>query len=219
MPAGYEVKDANGNRAWWDGKKLTPLDARGYAMKTPPPQGGSLNPELIRRAQDSVAAIDDATRRSNWFRTGFLGGVTQVIPGSPAYNLDKDLDTLKARTAFDGLQAMRAASPTGGALGGIAVDELKMLQAAEANLDVGQSEKQLDTNLGRMRSAVISRLPGVSADNPIDLTEANRHSLPQGSYFRVNGKVYRNTRGAGPAGTRSAANLPRKSTARYLGTE
>lgn len=32
-PVGYEVQDANGNRAWWDGKKITPLNERGIAAK------------------------------------------------------------------------------------------------------------------------------------------------------------------------------------------
>lgn len=30
---GYEVEDGNGGKAWWDGKKLTPLDAQGFQTK------------------------------------------------------------------------------------------------------------------------------------------------------------------------------------------
>lgn len=205
MPQGYEVQDANGQKAWWDGKKLTPLDERGYQMKRPPPPGGnaSVDSNIFRRAQDSVTAIDDATKRTNWFRTGTVGGISAKIPGSPAFNLDKDLDTLKARTAFEELAAMRSApgNVTGGALGNVTERELAMLQASEANLDVGQGEEQIDRNLGRMRRTVTGRTPGLDPSNPIVLTEANRNNMPDGAYFKAgDGKVYRHTKGAGFGG-------------------
>ena len=198
MPQGYEVTNEKGERAWWDGKKLTPLDERGYAMKRPPAAGGAPDLRAFGRAKDTLASIDDAKSRTNIFRTGTFGGWTKEIPGSPAYNLDKDLDTLKARSAFEELQAMRAASPTGGALGGIAVEELKMLQAADASLDVGQGEDQLDKNLQRMRDAAVRRTQGVDPANPFTLTEANRPQIPEGAYFKAgDGQVYRNQKGAG----------------------
>jgi hypothetical protein len=46
---------------------------------------------------------------------------------------------------------MRQASPTGGALGQVAVQELNFLQATVANLDVGQSPAQLRTNLDKIK--------------------------------------------------------------------
>lgn len=161
-----------------------------------PSAGGApaVNPDTFRRARDSVSAIDDATKRTNWFRTGLVGGLTANLPGSPAYNLDRDLDTLKARTAFDELAAMRRASPTGGALGAISDRELSLLQASEANLDVGQGERQIDRNLGRMRQTVVSRTPGVTPDNPIDLSGGqSRTSIPRGAYYRdPQGNIRRN---------------------------
>lgn len=158
--------------------------------------------ESFRRASDTAAAIDDAQGRTNFFRTGVIGGLTQGIPGSPAFNLDKDLDTLKARTAFDELAAMRKASPTGAALGAVSDTEMRLLQAAEANLDVGQGERQIDKNLGRMRQTVTARNPGVSAQNPIDLGNIDPATLPDGVYFRTaDGAVYRQKRGAGAPGT------------------
>jgi hypothetical protein len=162
---------------------------------------GGVDPQTFRRAQDSVGAIDDATRRSNWLRTGVVGGLTQMIPGTPAFNLDRDLDTLKARTAFNELAAMRAASPTGAALGAVSDTEMRLLQASEANLDVGQSEGQLDRNLGRMRSTIAGRVPGVDTSNPIPMTAENRTAMPEGAFFRApDGRVYRQKKGAGPAG-------------------
>ncbi len=46
---------------------------------------------------------------------------------------------------------MRQASPTGGALGQVAVQELNFLQAAISNLDVGQSPQQLRDNLSKVK--------------------------------------------------------------------
>jgi hypothetical protein len=158
--------------------------------------------ESFRRASDTASAIDDAQRRTNVFRTGMIGGWTQGIPGSPAFNLDKDLDTLKARTAFDELAAMRKASPTGAALGAVSDTEMRLLQAAEANLDVGQSESQIDKNLGRMRQTVVARNPGVSIENPVDLNNIDPATLPDAAYFRgPDGVVYRQKRGAGAPGS------------------
>lgn len=184
-----------------------PKGAAGGAQQRAP------DPNAFRRAKDSLAAIDDAKSRSNWLRTGLVGGLTQDWKGSPAYNLDKDLDTLKARASFDELQAMRAASPTGGALGGIAVEELKMLQAAEANLDVGQGEGQLDKNLERVRASVKGRTPGLDMANPIPTKlAADRDALPRGAYYvDAQGNVRRNDNGnaGNPIFRRSPSNAPK----------
>jgi hypothetical protein len=164
------------------------------------PSGGqsAIDPNAFRRAQDSVSAIADAERRTNLFRTGLVGGLTKNLPGSPAFNLDKDLDTLKARTAFDELAAMRRASPTGGALGNVTEKELALLQAAEANLDVGQGEGQIDKNLRRLRQTVVGRNQGVDVSNPFALTDQNRAAIPEGAYFKAgDGKTYRQKKGAG----------------------
>lgn len=79
--------------------------------------------------------------------TGFGGGVTKVLPGSDAFNLNKMIETVQANLGFEELQAMREASPTGGALGSVAVRELEFLQATLASLDVGQDRDILEKNL------------------------------------------------------------------------
>jgi len=79
--------------------------------------------------------------------TGFIGGNTQKINGTPAYNLAQTIQTIKANLGFDELQKMRESSPTGGALGQVAVQELEALQATVGSLQVGQSQEQLQGNL------------------------------------------------------------------------
>jgi hypothetical protein len=58
--------------------------------------------------------------------------------------------TLKANLGFDRLQQMREASPTGGALGQVAVQELEALQASVGSLEVGQSQSELKRNLDKI---------------------------------------------------------------------
>jgi len=95
--------------------------------------------------------IDEALNQVSDWSTGFTGGVLGKVPGTDAYNLDKTLDTIKANIGFNELQAMRQASPTGGALGQVAVRELDMLQATLGSLDKGQDSKQLKSNLERVQ--------------------------------------------------------------------
>jgi hypothetical protein len=66
--------------------------------------------------------------------TGIYGHLPSW-PGGAAATLESKLDTLKSQVSFGVLQAMRDASKTGGALGAIAVEELKMLQNNLAALD------------------------------------------------------------------------------------
>lgn len=83
--------------------------------------------------------------------TGLTGDFRRTMPGrmtgSGAYDLGKTLETIRANLGFEELQKMREMSPTGGALGQVAVQELVYLQAALDNLDPGQSEDQLKRNL------------------------------------------------------------------------
>lgn len=98
-----------------------------------------------------TTAVDEAlTKTGGWTATGTAGGILQYLPGSPAFNLARTVDTIKANIGFDRLQEMREASPTGGALGQVAVQELNALQASIASLDVGQKREQLDANLNKI---------------------------------------------------------------------
>lgn len=174
------------------------------------------------REQDTLRSLSDLRDRSTWDNTGTIGGLLSKVPGWNAYNFAADVDTLKARNAFGELSAMRRASPTGGALGGIAVPELQMLQATSGNLDPAQGEKQFDNNLDRVRQAVIARTPGLTEDNPFDLSGGqSRTTVPIGAMYRdPEGNIRRNDNGdAGnpiivpvrkPVAASVAATAPRK---------
>lgn len=95
--------------------------------------------------------VDEALKETGFLSTGLTGTLLGNIPGTKAYNLDKTIDTIKANIGFNELQAMRQASPTGGALGQVAVRELDMLQSVIASLDKGQSEEKLRNSLTQVR--------------------------------------------------------------------
>jgi hypothetical protein len=83
---------------------------------------------------------------------GFGGSSLSNIPGTEARDLQAKLTTIKANLGFDRLQQMRDASPTGGALGQVAVQELVALQSTVASLDQAQSPKQLRDALDKIES-------------------------------------------------------------------
>ena len=95
---------------------------------------------------------DVEKKQTGWLETGLPGSLLGMVPGTDAYNLDKTIDTIKANIGFKELQDMRAASPTGGALGQIAVRELEFLQAAVGSLQQGQDQGQLRANLQSVRT-------------------------------------------------------------------
>lgn len=94
-----------------------------------------------------IAKLDDVIGRVDGFSSGWTGKQLSNISGTDAYDLNADIETIKANFGFDRLQAMRDMSPTGGALGQVAVQELTALQASIANMDIGQSKDQLKKNL------------------------------------------------------------------------
>jgi hypothetical protein len=105
----------------------------------------------VSKAEVVLGKVASALKQVKTSTSGLLGGLSSKVPGTKAYDLARDLDTIKANLGFDALQAMREASPTGGALGQVAVQELAMLQATVSSLDVGQSPAQLKEALSDVR--------------------------------------------------------------------
>lgn len=87
---------------------------------------------------------------TNW--TAGAGSVLANVPGTPARNLAEIKDTIVANLGFEELQDMRTNSPTGGALGAIAVQELAMLQKTKTSLEQAQSPPQLISALKELQT-------------------------------------------------------------------
>ena len=96
--------------------------------------------------QQVANEIKKAISLVNPFTAGF-GSVVALLPGTEAVNLRAAIDQIVANIGFDRLQKMRDESPTGGALGQVAVLELKMLQSTLGSLDTAQDPNTLKAQL------------------------------------------------------------------------
>lgn len=115
------------------------------------PQRAAKYRQALATAQNVETSIDRALGMIGPESTGFVGARLRGVEGSPAYNLQAEIETIKANLGFDRLQEMRDNSPTGGALGQVAIQELVALQSTVANLDPNQSGDQLRANIGRIK--------------------------------------------------------------------
>ena len=78
------------------------------------------------------------------------GSLLKDIPATQAKGVAGMIATIKGNVGFDKLQAMREASPTGGALGQVSELELKLLMSTIGSLDQAQSESDLLRVLGEI---------------------------------------------------------------------
>lgn len=138
----------------------------------------------LSKANTVLTAAGEALSQSGPMTTGLVGDMRRTaagrLTGSGAYDLARTVDTIKANLGFNELQAMRDASPTGGALGQVAVQELNMLQATLANLDPGQSEEQLNRNLRKIQThymnwkQAVMKAKGGGSDDGWTVEEVNK---------------------------------------------
>ncbi len=104
-----------------------------------------------------------------------------MIPGSDAQKVKNLLATVKGNIGFDKLQAMRDASPTGGALGQVSERELTFLQSVFGSLEQDQNAEDLRYNLGVLRYIYNSIIHGEGnhayqmPDRTVPLTPGTTH--------------------------------------------
>jgi len=163
------------------------FDRDGNPVVTPGPQQEQYN-KAIRgfeefKAQNSIVVedIDRALGSISGWSTGagaalkdlpIIGGIT------PAGQMESLLETIQANVGFDKLQAMREASPTGGALGSVTERELAFLQAVFGSLRQDTSPENVRYNLQRLKEHMMGReqriADAIAADFPSLATTAQR---------------------------------------------
>jgi hypothetical protein len=158
-------------------------------------------PGTINQIGNTVGAIDTALGRATSFNTGFTGAVAGMIPGTSAYDLRQDVTTIKANLGFSELQKMREASPTGGALGAIAVQELEALQSTLRSLNPNQSQATIVANLEKVRNHYVTWAQAVA--------QANGMQLPDAPEFQLRSRVGGGA-GGGDLAAQAAAELARR---------
>jgi hypothetical protein len=95
--------------------------------------------------------IDAAIELAKTANTTGLWSLAKAVPGTDAHKMKGLLDTIGANIGFDKLQAMRDASPTGGALGQVSDFENKLLQAVQGAISQSQDSATLVANLQRIK--------------------------------------------------------------------
>jgi hypothetical protein len=93
--------------------------------------------------------IEEAKKLTGPTTAGYFANLSG-IQGTDAANLAEKLKTITANIGFEQLQKMRDESPTGGALGQVAVQELEALQAVLGSVKQGQSPAQLRASLDKV---------------------------------------------------------------------
>lgn len=109
--------------------------------------------QQFAKIKDMDTTIDEADKLITEITSGLVGKYAAKVAGTDAYNLQEKLKTIQANLGFAELQAMRDSSPTGGALGQVAVKEIEFLQSTIASLDQGQSPKQLKDGLKKIKDS------------------------------------------------------------------
>lgn len=118
--------------------------------------------------QDIDRAMD-LIDKSPFTTTGVAGTALSKLGGTASNDVNQLITTIKANAGFDRLQAMRDASPTGGALGAVSERELTYLQSTIGSLDQSQTKEQLIRNLRRVRQAYSDIIdgPDTKASKPV----------------------------------------------------
>lgn len=136
----------------------------------------------LRRTIDNIDKVAmDAMDNGGWGETGMTGWAMGSIPGTAGYDLRGDLKTIDANSAFDALSAMRASSPTGGALGQVTEKELDLLKSSVSNLDPNKSGAAFFGSLAEAKRVYLDML------NRLDPNAAAEYSKKAGIRYDEQG--------------------------------
>ena len=125
----------------------------------------------LNHAGKVITDVQEASGLVRGMTTGLMGKAQSLIPGTDAFNLNQRLLTIKANLGFDRLQQMRDASPTGGALGQVAVQELNALQSTVGSLEIGQDRQELSKNLEKIEHHYNNWIRTTRGEKPISIEE------------------------------------------------
>lgn len=135
-PAGYQIKyDAAGNPASMEPIPGSPaaLEAEARTKMMGNQQSNkSTSSDVITNA---ARLAREAAQAPGLPATGMIGGVLSGLPETNAAELRRQVGVLTSNATVENLNAMRAASPTGGALGSVTEKEGAMLAAKSGALD------------------------------------------------------------------------------------
>lgn len=133
-----------------------------------------------RKSERIVAGIDEALKLlqfADW--PAPLRAFMAKFPWSDADDFKRSIETIQANLWFDELQAMRAASPTGGALWQVSERELSALQSVQGNIEFDQSADILRRRLQDIKASTIKWSDAVRWDNVSAPQEEEAQETPE----------------------------------------
>lgn len=162
IPPGYELfTDPQGNR------RMRPIEGGPVAIEQRQAAQAAEQADTARGAAQAtqgnvvlnqVGAIRKMMNSGGMFdlpEVGVFGNaLAKMGVNQEAVDMGNRLTTLQGMVSFDQLAKMRAASPTGGALGGIAIRELELLQSQLGSLDQSSSPEVIRETLDLLESVM-----------------------------------------------------------------
>jgi hypothetical protein len=103
--------------------------------------------KVVKNAQNAIDKAAELITESPRRTTGIGGFIASNIPATKRKTLEGAIKTIQANLSFQALNEMRAASPTGGALGNVTERELDLLGSTVANLNPDLPPEELLANL------------------------------------------------------------------------
>lgn len=165
IPQGYELFTDPNTGA----RSLRPI-AGGPEDRTAKDAATAANKQT---ATDVITGAASAARLAADERAvgGWLGSVAAINPGSQNAEVYRQVEVLKANASAENIAAMRAASPTGAALGGVSDKDLALLASKSGALDPASPNFKRD--LDDYERTVLRLVHGVDAgDRIFDATRA-----------------------------------------------
>lgn len=146
-------------------------------------QGAGLDSQTayaFNKAMIGGSLVDEALNSIDKSGAGW-GGVLGFLPGTKTKDFSNIVESIKSNIGFGELTAMRAASPTGGALGQVSERENTLLQSTLGSLSIWQSKEALKDNLQDINRSFKSVTAGVKLNAGIMPTPAELQALKDAS--------------------------------------
>jgi len=109
--------------------------------------------------------------------TGF-GSYLKGVPTTKALETQGHIDSALSNVGLDTLQAMREASPTGGALGQVPIQQQKRLEQVLGSLDLKQRPEVIQDNIKRIQNIYMDIIHG-SPEHILDKVDSGELSLEE----------------------------------------
>jgi hypothetical protein len=138
-------------------------DAKAKKKGAPTMPTAAYSEAALEAIRDIERNLGDETWWPTSWTTGLAGSIMSAMPGTPAHDVANAITTIESSIGFDRLQAMRDASPTGGALGQVSERELSQLNASLGSLKQSATRDQFEKNLRAVKRHYMAAVEAIRA--------------------------------------------------------